>query len=70
MLEARREAEDLLKEELEVERTDDGKYIVLFMSFELPPPPKGETPEEAYQAFSSWYRTLLEEKKVGQELPS
>lgn len=60
---ARKEAEDLLGHELEVEETGDGKHIVLFMNFELPPPPKGDTPEEAYKVFSAWYRDLLKEKK-------
>lgn len=67
--EARKEAEALLGRELEVEMTDDGKHIVLFMNFELPPPPKADTPEGAYKAFSDWYRGLPDEKKAPPDLP-
>lgn len=36
---------------VEVEKTEDGKYIVLYMAFDAPPPPKEETPVEALRSF-------------------
>ena len=33
--------------EVEVVETIDKQFIVLFMNFTTPPPPKGKTPEEA-----------------------
>jgi len=44
-------ADELAGRPVEVEQTKDGKYIVLFMQFSQPPPPKGDTPEEALTGF-------------------
>jgi hypothetical protein len=44
-------AEELAGRELEVEQTTDGKFVVLYMRFQHSPPPKADTPEEAYQLF-------------------
>lgn len=51
----------LLGRDVEVERTKDGKYVVMFMSFSSPPPPKGETKEEALRLFLEWYEGLCRE---------
>lgn len=51
-------ASALLGRNVEVEKTRDGKYIVLFMSLTTSPPPKGDTPEEALEKFISWYEDL------------
>jgi hypothetical protein len=48
----------------EVERTRDGKYVVMFMSFSHSPPPKGRTPEEALELFEEYY-----ERKIKPTLP-
>jgi len=57
--EAKKLVEDLEKDGtvLEVDQTTDGKYIVLFMAFECPPPPKGDTIDDAINKFSGWYNT-------------
>jgi len=47
-------AVELAGREVEVERTKDGKYIVLFLSFNESPPPKGATPDAALEAFIAW----------------
>ena len=49
-------AEALAGRELDVETTADGKHIVLFLDFSLPPPPKGDSPEEAYLGFAGWLK--------------
>jgi hypothetical protein len=49
-------ASDLVGREVEVEKTKDGKYIVLFMSLTDSPPPKANTEEEALNAFIEWAR--------------
>ena len=40
--------------DIEIERTKDGKYIVLFMSLLESPPPKGSTEKEALEKFIAW----------------
>lgn len=47
--------ETLIGREFEVEQTKDGKYIVLYLTFNREPPPKGDTPEEAMENFIKWY---------------
>lgn len=42
---------------LELDQTQDGKYIVLFMAFKCPPPPKGDTKEDAINKFAEWYES-------------
>jgi len=42
------------RDELEVEATTDGKFVVLWMSFDSPPPPKGDTHDEALELFIKW----------------
>jgi hypothetical protein len=54
-------------EEYEVEQTRDGKYIVMFMSFNCPPPPKGDTPEEAIEKFKEYRKT--HEDRINPDLP-
>jgi hypothetical protein len=44
-------AESHAGRKLDVDRTKDGKFIVLYMCFGRPPPPKGVTREEALQLF-------------------
>jgi hypothetical protein len=51
----------LLNRDVEVERTKDGKYVVLYMSFSSPPPPKGDTKEEALRLFLEWYEGISQE---------
>lgn len=46
-----KKAEELAGRKLEVERTKDGSFIVLYMCFGKSPPPKGKSPEEALQGF-------------------
>lgn len=47
-------AEQLAGRPVEVEKTKDGKYIVLFMALGHSPPPKGDTEKEALEEFVSW----------------
>lgn len=56
-------AAELAGREVEVEETEDGKFIALFMRFEKSPPAKGETPEEALQNLI----TLLESEQKAAE---
>jgi hypothetical protein len=49
------ELEKLIGREVEVVKTTDGKYIVLFMNFNCPPPPKCDTPEEAIERFAEYW---------------
>lgn len=51
-------ASELLGRDVEVEKTRDGKYVVLFMSLTFPPPPKGDTAEEALGKFIEWFKSL------------
>jgi len=51
-------ASTILGRDAEVEKTKDGKYIVLFMSLTTSPPPKGDTPEDALEKFVNWYEDL------------
>ena len=37
--------------EIEAEKTNDGKYIALYMRFDRPPPPKEDTPVGALRSF-------------------
>lgn len=48
------EAEALIGEKPEFEKLSSGKYIVMYMSFSTPPPPTGDTEEEALQNFVEW----------------
>lgn len=47
-------AAELAGRDIEVEKTKDGKYIVLFMSMTESPPPKGSTADEALEKFIAW----------------
>jgi hypothetical protein len=51
-------ASALLNREVEVEKTKDGKYVVLYMSLSSPPPPKGSSEEEALKFFVEWYESM------------
>ena len=46
-----KKAESLAGRPVEVEKLSDGKFIVLWMSFASPPPPKEDTPEKALESF-------------------
>jgi hypothetical protein len=50
------EATALLGRDFEVDRTKDGKYIVLYMNFNSPPPPKGESELDAVERFITWFK--------------
>ena len=39
---------------IEIEKTKDGKYIVVFMVLGHSPPPKGDTEKEALEKFIEW----------------
>jgi hypothetical protein len=45
------EAEHLAGRPVEVQQTEDGKFIVLWMSFNNPPPPKGDCASDALEKF-------------------
>jgi hypothetical protein len=51
--ELHKQAAELSGRHVEVEKTADGKYIVLWMSFQRAPPPKADTPEGALTLFIS-----------------
>lgn len=51
-------ASALLNREVEVEKTRDGMYVVLYMSLSSPPPPKGASEEEALNFFIEWYERM------------
>ena len=59
-----KEAEALAERPIEVVKTKDGKYIVLWMSFSSLPPPKADTINGAVQLFVEYMR---EKKKAGLE---
>jgi len=46
----------LIDRDPEMGRTTDGKFIVLFMRFNMPPPPKGNTELEALENFIKYYQ--------------
>lgn len=50
------EAEGLAGRKLEVDRTKDGKFIVLFMRFGSKPPPKAGSREEALEVFIEYMK--------------
>ena len=64
------EAEELAGRSVEVEKTRDGKYIVMWMSFSSSPPPKGDSVEDALSLFIGYLKeggkAVLE--KEGEEL--
>lgn len=45
------EAEALCGRPVEVDRTLDGRYIVVWLNAQRRPPPKGDTPKEALDGF-------------------
>ncbi len=67
MEELYKEAERLAGRPVEVEKTTDGKFIVLWMHFQASPPPKGVTEEEALQGFISM---MLQRAGAGDTLPA
>ena len=54
MTTSKEQAEQFLGREIEVEKTKDGKYIVLWINFNSSPPPKGDTEDEAIENFLKW----------------
>jgi hypothetical protein len=62
------DAEAIVGRPIEIQKTNDGKYIVLWMSFNSPPPPKGGTEEEALLNFMHFYQeTQKYENRNGAE---
>lgn len=55
-----KEAEEIAGRPVEVERTIDGKFVVLYMVFEQSPPPKADTEEGALRAFIEWAKARKE----------
>ena len=49
------QAEKLTGRPVEVEKTKDNKYIVLYMNLMGPPPPKADTEEDSLARFIEWY---------------
>jgi hypothetical protein len=47
-------AEAIVGRPIEVEKTKDGKHIVVWINFNSAPPPKGDTEEEAIENFLNW----------------
>lgn len=47
-------AEKILGREIEVDKTTDGKFIVVWINANSSPPPKGDTEEEAIEKFTKW----------------
>jgi len=54
------------KRPVEVDRTEDGKYIVLYMQFEKSPPPKADSEKGALQGF---IEMMLKRKGEEDNLP-
>lgn len=61
-----KEASRIAGREVEVDQTDDGKFIVLWMHFQAPPPPKANTKGEALAGFINM---MLRRKDVDASLP-
>ena len=59
-------AEELAGRPVELEQTQDGQWIVLWMSFGALPPPKAATEEAALQGFIDM---MLQRKAAGDNLP-
>lgn len=57
------EAKHLLGRVPDIETTEDGKYVVLFMSFMTNPPPKGDSVEDALEKFVTWFKSLPDDMK-------
>lgn len=53
----------LLGRKPDIEQTDDGQFIVMFMSFNNSPPPKGATREEAMEKFITYYEGIQNEQQ-------
>ena len=51
-------AAELAGRTVEVEKTKDGKYIVLFLVLGASPPPKGDTEQEALEKFIEWGKDM------------
>ena len=51
-----KEASDLAGRSVEVVSTKDGRYIVMFLSMEDLPPPKGDTAHEALEGFIQYMK--------------
>jgi hypothetical protein len=51
-------AKELAGRTVEVEKTTDGKYIVLFLVLGKSPPPKGDTEREALEKFIEWGKDM------------
>lgn len=60
-------AEELAGRPVELEQTQDKKWVVLYMTFERSPPPKGETQEEALRLF---IEMMLKRGPEASNLPS
>ena len=65
-----RKAKEACGRDVEVEKTKDGKYIVLWLSFSASPPPKADCAEDALESFIKHVKKTQEElvEKAGEEL--
>lgn len=54
-------AESLAGRRVDVDKTKDGLYIVLYLQFEQSPPPKGKTEVEALELFIKWMESKPKE---------
>lgn len=61
-------AECLTGYPVDVEKTQDGKFIAMFMRFGAGPAPKGDTAIEALQRFIDWYHALPKRELPDQDL--
>ena len=51
---SKEQVESAVGREIEVEKTSDGKFIVVWINFNSAPPPKGDTEDEAIENFLKW----------------
>jgi len=63
--ELKAKAEVLAGRPLQVEKTKDGKWVVLWMAFRESPPPKGGTEQEALEFFIE----RISNRKVDSAMP-
>jgi hypothetical protein len=61
MEELLKQAEQLVGRPIEVDKTSDGQFVVLWMNLNQSPPPKGKTPEEAVKNFIDYAAAMPKE---------
>ncbi|MCJ7520850.1 MAG: hypothetical protein MUP21_01285 [Dehalococcoidia bacterium] len=62
------EVETLTGYSVDVEKTQNGKYIAMFMRFGTGPAPTGDTEVEALRRFIDWYRALPKDEPPDADL--